>query len=155
MNRYDTRDPFHIASKLGVEIIHTNTLKSLKGMYRVIKRNRFIILNSNNSHKMNRIVCAHELGHDCLHRDYAKKNVLKEFMLYDISTRQEYEANVFAAALLLDDETMLEYVKDGYDAEQIASATGTDINLVALKIDTLIREGYPLREQWYNSRFLR
>ena len=104
---------------------------------------------------MNRIVCAHELGHDCLHRDYAKKNVLKEVMLYDISTRQEYEANVFAAALLLDDETMLEYVKDGYDAEQIASATGTDINLVALKIDTLIREGYPLREQWYNSRFLR
>jgi len=155
MDMFDTRDPFRIASKLGIEIMYTDALKRLKGMYRVIKRNRFIILNSKNSDKMNRIVCAHELGHDRLHREYAKENTLKEFMLYDMSTRQEYEANVFAASLLLDDETMLEYIKNGYDAEQIASATRTDINLVALKVDTLIREGYPLREQWYDSRFLR
>ncbi|MBQ8552029.1 MAG: ImmA/IrrE family metallo-endopeptidase [Clostridia bacterium] len=155
LKKYDTRDPFRIAARLGIEVLYTDTLSRLKGMYRVIKRNRFIILNNKNSPKMNRIVCAHELGHDRLHREYATDRTLKEFMLYDMSTRQEYEANVFAAALLLDDETVLEYIEQGLDTEQIALATETDINLVALKVDCLIRDGHHLRMQGHNSKFLK
>ena len=36
----------------------------LKGVYRVIKRNRWIFINSNLSEWMQKVVCAHELGHD-------------------------------------------------------------------------------------------
>lgn len=155
LKKYDTRDPFRIAARLGIEVMYTDSLNRLKGMYRVIKRNRFIILNNKNSAQMNRIVCAHELGHDRLHREYAKDRALQEFVLYDMSTRQEYEANVFAASLLLDDETVLEYIHRGLDTEQIASATETDINLVALKVDCLIRDGHHLRVQGHDSKFLK
>jgi Zn-dependent peptidase ImmA (M78 family) len=104
---------------------------------------------------MNAIVCAHELGHDQLHRVLAKDTPFQEFMLYDMASRTEYEANIFAAELLLDTGSVLEYVKNGYDSLQIASATGTDINLVALKVDSLIRSGYDLREQPHDSKFLK
>ena len=79
--RFETRDPFRIAQQLGIDVIYTDRLKRLKGMYRVIKRNRFIILNSKNSGHMNRIVCAHELGHDQLHRRFDKEQAIKELEL--------------------------------------------------------------------------
>ncbi len=152
---YGTSDPFIIAKKLGIEIIYSDALKQLKGMYQVIKRNRFIILNPKNSESMNRIVCAHELGHDQLHREFAKNKSIQEFVLYDMTSRHEYEANVFAANLLIDDKEMLEYIEQGYDALQISKATCTDINLVALKTDCLIRNGYLLNKQEHNSKFLK
>jgi len=152
---YGTRDPFRIADELGINIMYTDALNRLKGMYRVIKRNRFIILNGKNSEQMSRIVCAHELGHDQLHREYAGTQALHEFVLYDMSTRREYEANVFAACLLLDDDEILELIKQGMDTVQIAAATCTDINLVALKVDCLIREGHRLYSQEHDSKFLK
>jgi len=152
---YGTRDPFAIAKELGVEVIFAEGLNRLKGMYRVIKRNRFIILNSSNSEAMNTIVCAHELGHDQLHREFAKSSPIQEFMLYDMASRQEYEANIFAADLLLDDSEILDYIEKGYDSLKIARATKTDINLVALKVDCLIRNGHTLNKQEHNNKFLK
>ena len=68
VRRCETRDPFSIAQQIGVEVMFCQDLASLKGMYRVIKRNRFIIINDDLNERMKRIVCAHELGHDQLHR---------------------------------------------------------------------------------------
>ena len=72
-----------------------------------------------------------------------------------MTSRREYEANIFAANLLLDDREILKYIKEGYDTLQIAKMTYTDINLVALKVDFLIRNGYYLKSQDYNSGFLK
>ena len=155
IKQHGTRDPFVIAKNLGIMILYADGLKHLKGMYRVIKRNRFIILNSGNTDAMNAIVCAHELGHDQLHREFAKTSPLQEFMLYDMASRREYEANIFAADLLLDDRDVLEMIEKGYDALQIARETETDINLVALKVDCLIRNGHTLKKQEHNNKFLK
>ena len=84
VKRCGTRDPFEIAADIGVEVMFCDNFGPLKGMYRVIKRNRFIFINNQLSGQMQRIVCAHELGHDQLHRNLAKDNPLREFMLYDI-----------------------------------------------------------------------
>ena len=97
VRRFGTRDSFQIAKALGINIVLCEDFGSLKGMYRVIRRNRFIFLNKELSDKMLRIVCAHELGHDQLHRRLAQANCLHEFMLYDMTTRPEYEANIVAA----------------------------------------------------------
>ena len=155
IRRYGTRDPFRIAHALGIELLWTDKLNRLKGMYRVIKRSRFIILNSHNSEHLSRIVCAHELGHDRLHRKFAGEQALQEFELYDMSTKREYEANVFAAALLFDDREILEMIEKGYDTLQIAAATGTDINLAALKVNCLIHEGYGFLRQELDAKFLK
>lgn len=91
VRRCGTRDPFRIAQELGIEVLFCDDFGPLKGMYRVIKRNRFIFINKDLSSRMQRIVCAHELGHDQLHRHLAKGNALQEFMLYDMATKPEYK----------------------------------------------------------------
>ena len=97
VTRCGTRNPFEIARQLGIEVMFCDDFGPLKGMYRVIKRNRFIFINKNMSERMQIIVCAHELGHDQLHRKLAKTNALREFMLYDMTTRPEYEAKTTSA----------------------------------------------------------
>lgn len=156
VKRFGTRDPFQIAKALGIEVLYCEDFGSLKGMYRVIKRNRFIFLNKDLNERMQRIVCAHELGHDQLHRKMAQTNALHEFMLYDMTTRPEYEANIVAAEILIDTDELLDYVYNyRYSAEQIARAMNTDINLVALKIAHLTELGYEFRPVDHRSDFLR
>lgn len=156
VRRCSTRDPFRIAEELGIEVLFCDNFGPLKGMYRVIKRNRFIFINKDLSEPMQRIVCAHELGHDQLHRQLAKGNALQEFMLYDMTTKPEYEANIVASEILLDNDELLEYVfRYGYTSEQIARAMHTDINLVALKIAHLAETGYDLRRIEHRSDFLK
>lgn len=157
VKRYGTRDPFRIAKELGIIVLDDcDNFGPLKGMYRIIKRNRFIFLNKDLSPEMKRIVCAHELGHDQLHRHLAASAGLQEFSLYDMRTKPEYEANIVAAEILLDTNEVLEYIYDyGYTSEQIARAMSTDINLVALKIAHLAETGYDLRRQDFRSDFLK
>ena len=97
VKRCGSRDPFEIARQLGINVMLCENFGSLKGMYRVIKRNRFIFLNNSLDENMLRIVCAHELGHDQLHRNMAKTTPIHEFMLYDMKSKPEYEANIVAA----------------------------------------------------------
>ena len=156
VKRFGTRDPFVIAQGLGIEVLFCDGFGPLKGMYRVIKRNRFIFINKELDLRMQRIVCAHELGHDQLHRSLAKSSSLREFMLYDMTTKPEYEANIVAAEILLDTDKVLDYIYGyGYTSEQIASAMDTDINLVALKIAHLAETGYDLRPIEHRSDFLK
>ena len=155
VQKYKTRDPFEMAEALGVAVRYRDDFKLLKGMYTVIARNRFIFINSNNSEEMNRVVCAHELGHDQLHRDFAKNAPIEEMTLYDHSSVREYEANLFAAELLMPDDEMLSYISQGLGTEQIASLAKIDRNLVALKIWVLSQEGYKLNAQQYENRFLK
>ena len=156
VRRCGTRDPFEIARQLGVEVLFCPDFGSMKGMYRVVKRTRFIFLNRDLTPQMQRIVCAHELGHDKLHRALAKNGALQEFMLYDMTTKPEYEANIVAAEILLDTDAVLDYVYNfGYTSEQIAKAMETDINLVALKVAHLAETGHTLRRIEHRADFLK
>ena len=140
-----TRNPFTIAEDNGIMLIFDSNLNKMKGMYTIIKRNRIIIINDNMPERMQQIVCAHELGHDALHRQFAKDGGLREFMLYDMKNRPEYEANMYAADLLLDDEEVMELAKDGYDMQQVAGILNTDINLIGLKMASMNYRGFDLR----------
>ena len=156
VRRCGTRDPFEIARQLGVEVLFCPDFGSMKGMYCVVKRTRFIFLNRDLTPQMQRIVCAHELGHDQLHRDLAKNGALQEFMLYDMTTKPEYEANIVAAEILLDTDEVLDYVYNfGYTSEQIAKAMSTDINLVALKVAHLAESNRGLRPIEHRADFLK
>lgn len=156
VKRCGTRDPFEIARQIGVEVLFCPDFGSMKGMYRVVRCNRFIFINDSLTPQMQHIVCAHELGHDQLHRDLAKTGALQEFMLYDMTTKPEYEANIVAAEILLDTDEVLDYVYHyGYTSEQIARAMGTDINLVALKVAHLAETNRGLRPVEHRSDFLK
>ena len=119
---------------------------ALKGMYKVIKRSRFIFINGNLSRRDRKMVCAHELGHDRFHRHFAKDSALQEFMLYDMKSRPEYEANIFSGELLISDGDILPLIEQEYDIYQMASELGEDMNLVLIKLDELRKQGYELRK---------
>ena len=85
-----------------------------------------------------------------------KSGGFKEFEIFNMwGNRIEYEANLFVAQISLSDEDSLELAERGYDTQQIARTLNSDINLVALKADTLISQGYRLRQQEHCNDFLR
>ena len=156
VKRLNTRNPYEIADAIGI-IVMPYPFTKLKGAYKVIQRNRFIFLNSGLEEEMKRIVLWHEIGHDQLHRVYAaNSDGLTEFNIFDIrKNRMEYEANVFAAQLAHSDSEVLELCYQGYDLEQTAKALDSDINLIALKVDNLIAQGYNLHPQEHKNDFLK
>lgn len=156
VKKFQTRNPFEIAKNLGIEVIRWDGFSRLKGMYRVIKRNRYIFINDNLGEQLSKIVCAHEIGHDLLHRSLANSGIIKEIMLYDMSAKPEFEANIFAAELLIPDENILNLIQNyNYTNEQIAHLLDTDANLIALKISILNQKGYNFRIPPHTSDFLK
>lgn len=156
VRKCSTRDPEKIAARLDIEIIPC-AFSRQKGAYKVILKNRFIFIKNDLDTVMRRIVLLHELGHDAMHRRYAEAHGgFEEFGIFDMKdNRMEYEANVFAAQISLPDDEILEYIERGYDVQQIACAMSSDINLVAIKADTLISQGYDFRRQQHSNAFLK
>jgi Zn-dependent peptidase ImmA (M78 family) len=153
---YDTRDADKIARELGV-IVLEYPFSLQKGFYTIIKRNRFAILKNSLDPVTRSIVLLHELGHDQNHRrEAAKTGGFCEFSIFSVcGSLMEREANIFASQISLPDDDVLECIDMGYDSCQIAEAMGTDANLVALKIDTLISQGHLLRPLEHKNDFLK
>lgn len=151
-----TRNPHRIAQELGIAIVPLN-FKRQRGAYKVLMRNRFIFIKNDLHPVMENIVLLHEIGHDTLHRNEAiRAGGFQEFNIFDMrQSRMEYEANIFASQISLPDDEILEYIENGFDVQQIARAMHSDINLVALKTDTLIAQGYRFRHQEYRNEFLK
>jgi len=128
------RDPFEAAQFLNIHVWERD-LGGMKGFYNVLNRERYIVLNRNLSPEEKRIVCAHELGHDRLHRHFAQFTPLSDFYLYDMARKPEREANIFGAAFLISDADISEHA--GYTTEQIARILHTSENYVKLKLELL------------------
>ena len=141
-NKYQTRDPFILARKLGIQFVYFQKRTNLKGMFRLVNNVPFIFLNPFLKEYMQRMVCAHELGHALLHRQICKKEgQLVEFELFDIKTSVELEANVFASELLYDEDDLIEYMENGYSLVNVAKATNTNVNLLLIKLNSMNENG--------------
>ena len=141
IKKYGTRDPFEIAEAMNIDVLFMD-LGKLKGFYKRDGHNRFIIINENIDEPFQKIVCAHELGHDQLHRSLTKSYTLQEFMIYDMKSLPEYEANLFAAEVLLSDEEVLNYFSQGYSFYETACLLSTDSHLLAVKLMVMNSDGH-------------
>ncbi len=135
-----TNNVLQIASYLGVKLYYGN-YDNLLGMYTCKWKHRFIFLNNKLEDYMLRMVLAHEIGHDIFHRDLASEG-LKEFTLFNLKNITEYEANAFAAHILLNNEDVLTLARDGYDVAQIASNLNSHISLLLIKIQEMNKMGF-------------
>lgn len=128
VRKYNTRDPFRLANALNVEVQIGNT-GSCSGCYMFLKNHRYIFLNQELEELEANMVLAHELGHAVMHR---KQNCYflreKTLLLPGI----EREANLFAAELLIPEETILEY--PDYSIEQLARLLGYREQFVKIKL---------------------
>lgn len=152
----ETRNPRKIAQELGITVFK-RPFSVQKGAYTVLLKNRYIFLKEDMHPVMENIVLWHEIGHDQFHRDKAVKvGTFKEFNIFDMQqNRMEYEANIFASQGSLADDDVLDCIDRGYDTYQIARALHSDMNLVILKVDTLIQQGYRLRRMEHRNDFLK
>ena len=92
---------------------------------------------------MKRIVLLHEIGHDQLHRKQA--TVFQEFNLFDMtSNSMEYEANIFAAELLISDDDMTEQGERGCTIEEAAAAIGVHAQVAMIKARSMQERGFAI-----------
>ena len=153
IRKYGTRNPFLLAGEKGVEIMMRDDFDRQKGAFSLMLNVPFIFINNNLSDEMKRIVCAHELGHAMLHRQLCRKmknQTIQEYEIFDIRSTTEYEANIFAAELLIDEKELAEYESYGYDIVQMAKASNININLLLIKY-------YEMQERYgkhYNIPYL-
>ena len=143
VQRYGTRDAVRIAEEDGMWV-HHDPLGNLLGMYTYQLRHRIILLNSSLDENNRQMVCGHEIGHDKRHRSLSGAKGFQEFTLFNMTGKTEYEANAFASHLLLDNDEVLAYAKDGYDVCQIAQAMNTNINLMLIKLQEMQKLGSKL-----------
>lgn len=156
IQRFGTREPLELADSLGITVLE-RPFSSQQGAYKFLLRQPFIFVKEDLDPVRKAIVIWHEIGHHMLHRKEAVRvGGFREFQLFDMTgKRLEYEANIFSAQVSLPDDEMLEYIYQGFDIEQIARATHSDINLIALKVSTLRLRGYDFRPQEYRNDFLK
>lgn len=104
VNKYNTTCPFELASCLNIHLIGWALNEEINGYYKYDKRNQYIVYNINLSDEMQRVVCAHELGHAVLH-PRANTPFMRKNTLFSVD-RMEKQANTFAAELLIPDDAL-------------------------------------------------
>lgn len=156
IKKADSNNVFDIAKSKNIELIYCNEFNKLLGMYAYMLKSRIILLSNNLDEQTERIVLAHELGHDALHRKLAKNTGLKEFNLYNMSSATEYEANAYASHILISDKDILELTKNGKDLIEISSILGCDVNLILIKLREMNVLGYNFKSfNFVDSTFLK
>ena len=141
IRRFGTRDPFQIAEALGCQVRFIATDRQKGFCVRVLKQ-YFIFIRQDMSEQMQRMCCAHELPHILLHKDYlGTADNMMHMELFDMRNQTEYEANLFAAALLIDDAELEERLREGMDIVAVASCFDVNVNLVALKLASTQKPG--------------
>ena len=86
VRKYKTCDPFELARRMGMIIKFCSDFVKQRGASAIVLGNRVIFINSNLSEQMQRMVCAHELGHLLLHRAcYGKEAWVLNHELFDIT----------------------------------------------------------------------
>ncbi|EEA84929.1 ImmA/IrrE family metallo-endopeptidase [Peptacetobacter hiranonis] len=125
----NTDDVFELVDYFNINVIETDLGSSTLGMYRYIKRNKFIFLNNDLEHYQKKFVLAHELGHAILHSDL-NCFFLEKKTLY-LKNKFEIEANKFAVELLVSDDDLKEL--EGYTIEQMSAILNIPSDLLKYK----------------------
>ena len=157
--RYREDNLFELCRNIGILLLPQpfGTQKgAIMGFFLEQRRIKTITYNSDLSDDLQRIIVGHELGHSVLH---ARSGVhaFHDVGLFDVSSRFEKEANLFAAEFLLDDDEVLETLAQGGDFFSAAAILRVPMELLDFKFRIMKWKGYELTEPpiFAQSNFLR
>lgn len=156
---YGERNPFRLCEDMDIILLFQalgEEKNSVKGFYFESHRIKTITINSDLSEELQRVIAAHELGHAVLHRT-ERVHSFNEFWLFDEAAAMEREANLFAAELLIDDEELLEILREGSTFFEAAARLMAPVELLEFKLRLMRSKGYEIREAPVRaeSRFLK
>lgn len=96
---YRTRDPFYLCSLANITVRRSNfNPNAIKAYCTTMCNTKSITINKAFTYKSQKIFCAHELGHIIMHDECYCEG------FGDNDQQKEYEANLFAVALLFDQQ---------------------------------------------------
>ena len=101
----------------------------------------YVMLSSFLLEEEKRIVAAHELGHVILHRTQLMAP-MSDNRLYNMINETEYQANLFAADLLIEDQDVAELSKnEDLDYFSFCSSLYATPELMSFKLYSLMKRG--------------
>ena len=138
-----SRNPFDILSALNVVVMESNAYQKLKGYCFSANRTIYVVINDSLHPSEKNMVAAHELAHIVLHRKMLRLAPMKDNILYDMTSETEYEANLFAADLLITDDVISDMSKDAdMDYFRMCQTLSISPDLMSFKLFSLIKRGY-------------
>ena len=153
LKKHGGRDIFETAENSGVNLWF-RPLGGLKGFYICENGRRYIVINEELDEVTRRVVCAHELGHDMLHRELSGGGIRESTLFLD-SNKTEREANIFAASILIPDKELLDMLEYNNSLDSAAYELGVLPELVEYKLEILNHKGYSFNLDAVRSDFLK
>ena len=155
--KFSTRDPFEMCKYMDIKIRYADLGHLIKAYYFYQSRIKNIVLNSRSGEIVQRVLCAHELGHAILHGDLATMRGFQELELFDSMVPTEYEANLFAAELIISDEKVINLLNDTEKTFfSISNELYVPSELLDFKFRILKNKGYHLESPYVaKSNFLK
>ena len=147
VKKHGESEPARLAVEMGIILRYEpmgTSENACKGFFLYQSRKRLITVNSDLDNDRRRIVLAHELGHAALHREQARISAMHDFSMYDSSSTLEYEANLFAAELLLKDSETLNCLRETDSFFSAAKNLSVPAELLDFKLRILRHKGYEL-----------
>ena len=158
--RYKETDPFKLCAAMNIIVLFVpmgTYERACKGFFLAQSRKRAITINSDLPRPLQRIIATHELGHAVLHAKATGVNAFHDFALFDGTSRMEYEANIFAAEFLMEDEDVLDRLNDDISFFGAACALRVPAELLDFKFRIMKRKGFKMIDPplMCNSNFLK
>lgn len=153
LKKFGGRDIFETAENSGANVWFRE-LGGLKGFYICENGARYIVINEALDDALKRVVCAHELGHDTLHRELSVGG-LREGTLFLDTNKTEREANLFAACVLITDEEILEAMNENADISSVSAALKLPPEIVMYKLETMNSKGNDFNLSEIKNDFLK
>ena len=158
--KFHETDPFKLCDAMGIILLYARMGTypgACKGFFLAQSRKRSITVNSDLPEAIQRIIVTHELGHAVLHAKAVGVKAFHDFELFDSTSLMEYEANIFAAEFLMDDDDVLEKLNEDISFFGAASLLRVPPELLDFKFRLMKRNGYKLIDPplMANSNFLK
>ena len=147
VDKLHTRNPLDICDALGIQVLYDDLQRKLKGYYFCYAEAKVVVIDNNVIPLLRPLLIAHELGHATLHTEIAMMRGFQETDILSIDQPMEYEANLFAAELCLEDDEVIRLLHD-YTFFETARILNVPIALLDLKFELLKHKGYGLHRQY-------
>ena len=125
--QYGTTDPQKILTAMRIKIFLV-PMYGIRGMYKQLKRNTFVFVDSGLNDCERRFVLGHELGHHLFHR--GQNRVFMDRCTLQVTSRPEIEADTFSVCLMAPDPA--EVLFDGETTDQLAARLGVNVQIAEL-----------------------
>ena len=133
----DDVDVIQLANQLGFEVYQTDFADNIAGKVERNSTNSRIFVNRSDIPARKRFTVAHEIGHIILHNDISKDIDFVDYRNNGKYDQREFEADNFAAALLMPREKSKKVWNEYHDIDDFAVVMGVSKRAAAIRLTNL------------------